>query len=267
MLQRLELDERDHRRLIAECAKQRIAFLSSPFDEQSIDLLVKLRVSALKVPSGEITNLPYLRRIGRSGLPLIVSTGMSTLTEVGRALDTLREAGAADITLLHCVTEYPAPVEQINLRAMLTLRDAFHLPVGYSDHTPGFEAAIAATALGAEVIEKHLTLDRNLPGPDHAASHEPDEFAELVSSLRRVVRALGAGVKGPAECGVKNMPVARKSLVASRAIRAGERLTPRNVTIKRPGTGIEPADLEKALGRRARLGIPVDQVITWHDLR
>jgi N,N'-diacetyllegionaminate synthase len=266
MLERLELDEAAHRRIVAECRKIGITFLSSPFDEDSVDLLARLGVTTLKVPSGEITNLPYLRRVARTGLPLIVSTGMSTLVEVGRAMDTLRDAGASEIVLLHCVTEYPAPVDEINLRAMLTLRDAFHVPVGYSDHTPGFEVAIAATALGAEVIEKHITLDRNMPGPDHAASHDPAEFAALVTALRNVVSAMGNGIKEPAACERKNMAIARKSLVSSRSIPAGARLTAANVTIKRPGTGIDPSDLEKALGRRTAVRLAGDQVIKWSDL-
>jgi N,N'-diacetyllegionaminate synthase len=266
MLKRLELDERAHREIVARCRQLGVAFLSSPFDEESADLLKRLGVSALKIPSGEITNLPYLSHVARLRLPLIVSTGMSTLSEVGRAMDTLTAAGASDVTLLHTVTEYPAPVAQINLRAMLTLQAAFHVPVGYSDHTQGFETAIAATALGAEVIEKHLTLDRALPGPDHAASHEPAEFRNLVAALRNVAAALGDGVKRPAACELKNMAIARKSLVALKPIRRGEKLTRRNVAIKRPGTGIQPGDFEKALGRVAASAIARDSVIDWRDL-
>ena len=199
MLKRLELDAEAHHRLIEHCRVVGIQFLSSPFDIESADLLEQMDVSLYKIPSGEITNLPYLRHIGRKGKPVILSTGMSTLVEVEEGVQALRESGVKDITLLHCVTEYPAPFDEINLRAMHTLHTAFGLPVGYSDHTPGTEIAIAAVALGAVVIEKHFTLDRNLPGPDHAASLEPSELKQMVSAIRHVESALGDGIKVPAE--------------------------------------------------------------------
>jgi N,N'-diacetyllegionaminate synthase len=219
MLQRLELDAAAHRRLFDYCRKTAIQFLSSPFDIQSIDLLDTLEVPLLKIPSGEITNLPFLERIAAKGRPVILSTGMSTLGEVEEAVQVLRAGGVSEITLLHCVTEYPAPYAEINLRAMQTLKSAFGLPVGYSDHTPGIEIAIAAVALGAEVIEKHFTLDRSLPGPDHSASLEPKEFKQMVAAIRNVESALGDGIKKPALCELPNIPVARKSVVAARAVR------------------------------------------------
>ena len=238
MLQRLELDAAAHQRLIEHCSQIGIQFLSSPFDAQSADLLAAMNVPLFKVPSGEITNLPFLEHIASKGRPVILSTGMSTLGEVEEAVHVLKAAGATELTLLHCVTEYPAPFGQINLRAMQTLKIAFGLPVGYSDHTPGLEIAIAAVALGAEVIEKHFTLDRSLPGPDHAASLEPGELQQMVNAIRHVEVALGDGIKGPAPCELPNISVARKSLVAARDLPAGHRLVAGDLDIKRPGSGL-----------------------------
>ncbi len=221
MLRRLELDAHAHADLMAYCRQVGIAFLSSPFDESSADMLDAMGVERFKLGSGELTNLPLLGHVARKGKPLIMSTGMATLGEVETALATFREHGGTDVTLLHCVTEYPCPTEQVNLRAMLTLRAAFDVPVGYSDHTEGINIPIAAAAIGARIIEKHFTLDRRMEGPDHKASLEPGEFARMVHAIREVSLALGDGIKRPAACEMANIPVARKSLVAARAIPAG----------------------------------------------
>ncbi len=263
MLRRLELTPEMHQTLQAECHACGIGFLSTPFDIGSMDYLVTGGVPLLKVPSGEITNLPYLRHVGRLNMPTILSTGMATLGEVEAALEVLVAAGMArhKITLLHCTTEYPAPIEEVNLQAMLTMRQAFGVAVGYSDHTPGYEVAIAAVALGARVIEKHFTLDRKLPGPDHKASLEPIELAAMISAIRNVEHALGDGIKRPTPSEAKNKLVARKSLVASRAIKAGEEFTPENITAKRPGTGISPMRWDEIIGKRALRDFMADELI------
>ena len=266
MLKRLELDAEAHRKLIDHCHSVGIQFLSSPFDLESADLLEKMGVPLYKIPSGEITNLPYLRHIARKGRPLIVSTGMCTLGEVEEAIQTLRDSGATDITLLHCVTEYPAPFDEINLRAMHTMHKAFGLPVGYSDHSPGIEIAIAAVALGAVVLEKHFTLDRSLPGPDHAASLEPAELKQMVSSIRHVHAALGNGIKAPAKCEIPNISVARKSLVAARSLVAGHRIETDDLAIKRPGNGIAPRQQQDLVGRTLRQDVKKDELLRWDHL-
>lgn len=266
MLERLELSDDDHRTLLAHCRMAGITFLSSPFDEESADLLDELGVEAFKIPSGELTNLALLRHLADKGRPLILSTGMATLAEVGEAVDVIVASGNRQLSLLHCLTEYPAPFAEVNLRAMLTLKDAFGFPVGYSDHTPGLEIAIAAVALGASIIEKHFTLSRDLPGPDHRSSLEPSELAQMVEAIRNVEQALGDGVKSPAPCELKNIPIARKSVVAERDFAAGERLTRQNVAIKRPGDGIQPRDLEKVVGRTVAVDIKAGDVVTWEDL-
>ncbi len=266
MLQRLELDAAAHKRLIAHCSQIGIQFLSSPFDAQSADLLAAMNVPLYKVPSGEITNLPFLEHIASKGRPVILSTGMSTLGEVEEAVHVLKAAGATQLTLLHCVTEYPAPFDQINLRAMQTLKIAFGLPVGYSDHTPGFEIAVAAVALGAEVIEKHFTLDRSLPGPDHAASLEPGELQQMMNAIRHVEVALGDGIKGPALCELPNISVARKSLVAARGMSAGHKLVADDLDIKRPGNGLAPRLMSAVLGHTLRVNIEKDEMVHWDHL-
>jgi N,N'-diacetyllegionaminate synthase len=266
MLQRLELGAVAHRRIIEHCRESGIQFLSSPFDIQSVDLLDSLNVSLYKVPSGEITNLPFLRHVAEKGKPIILSTGMSTLGEVEEAIQVLRDAGAKQLTLLHCVTEYPAPYGEVNLRAMQTLKLAFGLPVGYSDHTSGIEISIAATALGAEMIEKHFTLDRSLPGPDHAASLEPEELKDMVTAIRNVEAALGSGIKEPAPCELPNISVARKSIVAAKSLPAGHRLEAEDLEIKRPGDGLPSKFLPALLGRTLRAGIDRDAVIRWDHL-
>jgi N,N'-diacetyllegionaminate synthase len=242
MIRRLELTSGMHEALIAHCKVRGISFFSTGFDIESVDMLMQLGVDRLKVPSGELTNLPYLRHVGRIGKPVILSTGMATLGDTEAALAVLEDAGTprARITVLHCTTEYPTPMREVNLRAMSSLRDAFGVAVGYSDHTAGIEVAVAAVALGATVIEKHFTLDRSLPGPDHQASLEPAELAQMVNAIRNIEQAMGDGIKRPTPSELKNRPVARKSIVAACAIRAGERFTEGNLTVKRPGTGLSP---------------------------
>jgi len=265
LLARLELGESDFRQLAAYCSEVGIGFLSTPFDPESLEFLLSLGLSTIKVASGEITNLPLLSRLGSAGVRVILSTGMSTLGEVERAVRTLQDAGCRDLVLLHCVTQYPTPVEQVNLRALATLRQAFGLPVGYSDHTPGNEVAVAAAALGAVIIEKHLTLDPRAPGPDHAASSPPDQFAALVRAIRNVEAALGDGVKRPAACERANLVVARKSLVAARDLAAGTVITAADLVLKRPGDGIAPRHQERVIGLRLVRAVPRDTVLCWDD--
>ena len=266
MLQRLELDAATHERLIGHCRQVGIQFLSSPFDIQSADLLDTLNIPIYKIPSGEITNLLFLQHIARKGRPVILSTGMSNLGEVEEAVNVLLAAGTTQLTLLHCVTEYPAPYSDVNLRAMQTLKSAFGLPVGYSDHTPGIEIAIAAVALGADVIEKHFTLDRSLPGPDHAASLEPAGLRQMVEAIRHVEVALGTGIKAPAPCELPNISVARKSVVAARPLPKGHLLAAGDLDIKRPGNGLAPKFLPALLGRTLCAGVAKDEVISWNHL-
>jgi N,N'-diacetyllegionaminate synthase len=261
MLRRLELSPQMHQELHAHAGRCGIEFLSTGFDCDSVDFLMRLGVSRLKIPSGEITNLPYLRHVGRQGKPIVLSTGMATLAEVEAALSVLETAGTAreHITVLHCTTEYPAPMADVNLRAMNTIRETFDVAVGYSDHTSGIEVAVAAVALGATIIEKHFTLDRSLPGPDHAASLEPQELAALVRAVRNIEQALGDGIKRPAPSELGNRAVARQSLVAARAIRAGETFSAANVTVKRPGGGLSPMRWDEVLGRTARRDFAADE--------
>lgn len=267
MLRRLELSGDMHVALIAHCQVRDIGFFSTAFDSQSLDLLADLGLDRFKIPSGEITNLPYLRHVGRLAAPadksVILSTGMATLGEIEAALDILETAGTprSRITVLHCNTEYPTPMRDVNLHAMLTIRDAFGVTVGYSDHTPGIEVPIAAVALGATVIEKHLTLDRTLPGPDHQASLEPDEFAAMVRAIRHIEQALGDGIKRPSPSEAENKPIARKSLVAAVTIRAGEPFTPANLAAKRPGTGLSPMRWDEVIGRPAPRNFAPDDLI------
>lgn len=265
MIRKLELDEAAHHRLISYARRAEIKFLSTPFDEQSADLLERLDLPLFKIPSGEITNKGFLEHVARKKRPMILSTGMSSLAEVGRAIGWIRGLSTAPLTVLHCVTEYPAPPDQINLRAMDTIRDAFGVDVGYSDHTLGTEISVAAAARGAAIIEKHLTLDRGLPGPDHAASLEPLEFREMVRQIRSVTSSLGDGIKQPAPCESKNLSVARKSLVATRALAAGARITPADLAVKRPGTGLPPYELEAILGQPLKRAVKADQPLTRED--
>jgi N,N'-diacetyllegionaminate synthase len=263
MLRRLELTRAMHERLIAHCESRGIRFFSTAFDTHSADMLVELGVDSFKIPSGEITNLPYLRHVGRHGKPVILSTGMSRLGEIEAALEILTQAGTARelITVLHCNTEYPPPMRDVNLRAMCAIRDAFGVRVGYSDHTPGIEIAIAAVALGAVVIEKHFTIDKTLPGPDHKASLEPHELKAMVSSIRNIELALGDGIKRPSSSELKNIGVARKSIVAARRIECGEPFTVENLATKRPGTGLSPMLWDQLLGKMALRAYERDDLI------
>lgn len=263
MLRRLELDRGMHEALIAHCRTSAVGFFSTGFDTQSVDLLAELGADRFKIPSGEITNLPYLRHVGGYGKPLILSSGMATLGEIEAAIDVLEASGTprGRITVLHCTTEYPAPMAEVNLRAMLTIRDALGVAVGYSDHTVGIEVAIAAAALGAAVIEKHFTLDRTLPGPDHKASLEPAELKAMIAAIRNIERALGDGIKRPSASEALNKPIARKSLVASRDIRAGEIFSAANLTAKRPGTGVSPMRWDEVIGRKAGRDFAADELI------
>lgn len=263
MLRRLELDAEAHDILIAHCKARNIGFFSTGFDIESIDLLVNLGQDYFKIPSGEITNLPYLRHIGRLGKTVILSTGMSTLGDIEAAIAVLEEAGTSrsNISVLHCTTEYPTPMIEVNLRAMQSIQSAFGVEVGYSDHTPGIEVATAAVAMGATIIEKHFTMDCNLPGPDHKASLEPAELTAMVSAIRNIDIALGDGVKRLTESEARNMPVMRKSLLASKAIKAGEVFTADNITAKRPGTGISPMRWDEVIGRAATRDFAEDELI------
>ncbi|HPM10133.1 MAG TPA: N-acetylneuraminate synthase, partial [Paludibacter sp.] len=287
MVKKLELDEEAHRQLIKHCRAKKIEFLSTPFDFESIDLLArKLKLKHLKLPSGEITNGPYLLHVAKTGKPVILSTGMSTLGEVETALGVLAfgylgiddkpslkkfhdafcsEAGQKvlkdKVKLLHCTTEYPAPFEEVNLRAMETMRSAFDLPVGLSDHTPGIAVPIAAVALGAAVIEKHFTLDKNLPGPDHKASLEPEELKSMVAAIRNIEKALGNGQKAPTPSELINRDIARKSLVAATTIRKGEVFSPSNISVKRPGKGMSPMKYWELISEISKKYYNVDDLI------
>lgn len=286
MIRKLELDEHAHETLIEHCQSCNIKFLSTPFDLESVDLLAgRFNLPCIKIPSGDITNAPLLLKIAKTGIPVILSTGMSTLGEIEDALgvlafgylgrgnpsrDAFRATYCADeglvalqekVTLLHCTTEYPAPFEDVNLKVMDTLRSAFSLPVGYSDHTEGIAVTIAAVARGAVVIEKHFTIDRNLPGPDHKASLEPTELKQMVAAIRIVEQALGAGRKHPTPSELKNISVARKSLVAACAITAGEPYTSENLAVKRPGNGLSPMQYWDQLNRKAGRDISIDEAV------
>lgn len=261
MCRKISLRYEDHQTLKEHCEKLGIQFLSTPFDLDSIEFLEELGCTMWKIPSGEITNLPYLIKIAETHKPIILSTGMSTLEEISDALCVLNEHGAGEITLLHCTTEYPAPIEDVNLRAMETMRQKFGLKVGYSDHTQGIEIPVAAVAMGACVIEKHFTLDRNMEGPDHKASLEPNELAAMVKAIRNVEKALGNGIKTPSPSEIKNIPIARKSIVAKKKIQKGELLTEDNITTKRPGNGISPMRWNDVLGTRAIRDFGEDELI------
>lgn len=263
MIRKLELSRADHEVLIEECRRHGIGFFSTAFDTDSFDMLVEMGLDQVKIPSGELTNLPLLRYMTRLGMPVMLSTGMATLGEIEAALDAIEQAGTPRqrITVLHCTTEYPAPMADVNLCAMVSMKAALGVEVGYSDHTPGIEIPVAAVALGARVIEKHFTLDRTLPGPDHQASLEPHELKAMVDAIRNVEVALGDGVKRPSASELKNKPIARKSLVAIRTIRAGESFSADNVGTKRPGTGISPMRWDEVMGRPAPRDFTVDELI------
>lgn len=262
MIKKIHFGFEEHRRLKAYCDEIGIRYLSTPFDLDSIDFLATLDMPVWKIPSGEITNLPYLEKVAALKKPLILSTGMSMLSEIEDALAVLEENGCEDVTLLHCNTEYPTPMEDVNLLAMRDLEEQFALPVGFSDHTLGIEADIAAAALGACVIEKHFTLDKTLEGPDHKASLEPDELAAMVRAVRNIEKALGSGEKHVTPSEAKNRPVARKSIVAKRAIAKGETFTAENLTTKRPGDGISPMLWYEVLGQTAKRDFAEDEKIS-----
>jgi len=264
MLKNLELPGHEYENLMDYCLQRDIVFISSAFDLESIDLLNRLGMEIFKIPSGEITNLPYLRKLGALKKDLIISTGMADLREIEDALSVLMKAGTAlvDITVLHCNTEYPTPFEDVNVKAMVTIKAAFPgIQVGYSDHTPSIEVPIAAVALGAKIIEKHFTLDRNMEGPDHRASLEPDELKAMVHAIRNIEKALGSGIKKPSPSELKNKPIARKSIVAAKNIRKGEPFTEENLTVKRPGTGISPMCWDEVLGQVAQKDYEKDELI------
>jgi N,N'-diacetyllegionaminate synthase len=263
MVRKLELSRRDHEILITECNRIGIGFFSTAFDVNSFDMLVELGLDRVKIPSGELTNLPLLRHITRLGLPVMMSTGMANLAEIEAALEVMEQVGTPrhKVTVLHCTTEYPTPMEDVNLRAMLSIRAALGVEIGYSDHTHGIEVPIAAVALGATVIEKHFTLDRNQPGPDHQASLEPHELKAMVEGIRNIERALGDGIKRPSASELKNKPIARKSLIAIQHIHAGQVFSTLNIGAKRPGNGISPMLWDEVIGRTAKRDFALDELI------
>ncbi len=261
MLKRLELTKQMHEELKEYCKGKKIQFLSTPFDMDSIRYLDRLGIAVMKIPSGEITNYPYLREIAGLKKPVLMSTGMSDMEEIEAAVKVLKEGGTEDITLLHCNTEYPTPMEDVNLKVLPILREKFGVKIGYSDHTMGIEVPIAAVALGACVIEKHFTLDRNMEGPDHKASMEPEELRYMIQAIRNIEKALGTEEKKPSPSETKNRAIVRKSIVAGRDIRKGEILTEENITTRRPGNGISPMCWKEVLGQRAVRDFKQDEVI------
>ena len=263
MLSRLELSEDDHESLIDYCKLKKIEFLSTGFDIQAIDFLIKKNIKLIKIPSGNLTDLPYLKKIAQKNMPVILSTGMANLQEVSDAVSILINNGLKKelLTLLHCTTQYPAPHEDINLMAIETMRTKFDLEIGYSDHTLGVEASIAAVALGASVIEKHFTLSRNFDGPDHKASLEPDELKTMVKSIRNIELSMGNGIKEPSQHEKENIAIARKSIVASQNILKGELYSDKNITSKRPGCGLSPMLWDDLIGKPANKSYNQDDLI------
>ncbi len=267
MIKKLELSFEDFVKLKKYCDKKGIMFLSTPFDHQSIDFLYDL-IDIYKIPSGEIINSPYLKHIAAKNKPIIMSTGMANLGEVEEAINTIRSVNSeAQISLLHCTTNYPTPYEEVNLKAMQTLAVAFKLSIGYSDHTLGIEVPVAAVAMGAKIIEKHFTLDKKLPGPDHKASLEPDELKEMVKAIRNIEVALGDGIKKPNKSEIEIMKVARRSLIATRDIRAGEIIKESDIAIKRPGTGILPKFKEIIIGMKLVNDVRQDEPFKWENFK
>lgn len=261
MLKRLELTPEMHQQLISYCRSKQIMFLSTPFDVESLNYLVQCGIDTIKIPSGEITNYPYLEKVGKTGKKVILSSGMSFLEEIRNAIAVLRDNGSKDITVLHCNTEYPTPYCDVNLRAMLQIQNELGVQVGYSDHTVGIEVPIAAVALGAVVIEKHFTLDRNMDGPDHKASLEPDELKEMVMAIRNIELSLGDDQKVPSDSEKQNINIVRKSIVAKCDIAQGEILTEENLTTKRPGNGLTPMKWREVLGTKAVRDFKMDELI------
>ncbi len=268
MLKKLELSQAMHAELITHCEKYHIKFLSTAFDLESLQFLCDLGLDIFKIPSGEITNLPYLQRIGSFGKKIILSTGMATLQEIEEALTVLQKAGAAkeDITVLHCTTEYPTPMQEVNLNAMLTIKNTFGVAIGYSDHTEGIEIATAAVALGATIIEKHFTLDKNMSGPDHKASLEPQELKAMVQAIRNIEQAMGNGTKQPSPSEQKNIAIARKSIHLQTNLAKGHILTATDLIMKRPATGISPMEMEKIIGKKLNKPKQEDDILVWEDV-
>lgn len=267
MAKKLELSFSEFSYLKKYCDQKEIIFLSSPDEEKSLNLLCDLGVIAIKIGSGEITNFPFLRAVAKKHKPIFLSTGMSTIAEVDLAVDTIYSENNYDLTLLHCTSEYPTPIDEVNLTAMLTLKSTFKIKVGYSDHTSGIVIPIAAAALGAAVIEKHFTLNRNLEGPDHKASIEPEELQNMVKSIREVERALGNGFKKVQNSEEKNIAICRKSLVAARDLNEGTIIAENDIIIKKPGDGVQPIDIQKVIGLSVKHNILEDEVITWEKFK
>lgn len=261
MLKKLELTKQMHLELKEHCCLKKIQFLSTPFDIESMKFLLELDIPIIKISSGEITNYPYLKAAAQTGKDIILSTGMSTMQEVRSAVETLRNHCAGNITVLHCNTQYPTPMQDVNLRAMLAMKEELGVSIGYSDHTEGIEVPVAAAALGASVIEKHFTLDKGLEGPDHKASLEPHELKQMVKSIRNIEQALGSAEKRPSPSETENIAVVRKSIVAAAAIRRGEQFTEKNLTAKRPGTGISPMRWEEVIGKISDRDYEPDDII------
>jgi N,N'-diacetyllegionaminate synthase len=274
MIRKLELNEAAHLELVRVAGEEGVDFISTPFDEESATLLANLGVKRIKLPSGEITNLPFLAHVAKLKKPILLSTGMTYLSEIDEAVRAIQgnspllhaQGSLPFLTLLHCLTQYPAPVQEVNLKCMLTLREAFKLPVGYSDHTLGIEVSLAAVALGAPVIEKHFTLDRTLPGPDHRASLEPAELKEMVQGIRNIEASLGDGWKTPSASEFENRERVRKGLVATKDFKVGHRLQPEDLMAKRPGNGISPGQRELVIGAILQKDIERDTPITWEHL-
>lgn len=270
MLKRLELDESMHVELISHCKKHGITFLSTGFDEESIDMLERFEIPFYKVPSGEITNKPFLQHIAKKGKPIVLSTGMANLDEIKDALEVLTKAriDLSMITVLHCNTEYPTPMEDVNLFAMHNIRNTFGVKIGYSDHTKGIEVPVAAVALGAEIIEKHLTLDRNMEGPDHKASLEPGELKAMVDAIRNIELAIGgSGIKEITKSELPNKIIARKSIHLAKDLKAGETIQEHHLIMKRPGDGISPMKIDLVLGKKIRRDIFKDEKLNWEDIQ
>jgi N,N'-diacetyllegionaminate synthase len=266
MLQKLELSTEDHHELIAYCVSKNISFFSTAFDLDSLDFLKALGLTLFKVPSGELTNLPYLEKVALLAEEIILSTGMSTMQEIGEAIEVIKANSKAKITVLHCNTEYPTPYQDVNLLAMLAIGKKFNVETGYSDHTLGIEVPIAAVALGAKVIEKHFTLDRNLPGPDHAASLEPDELKAMVNAIRNIESALGSSVKEPSPSELKNMKVARKSIHLCVAKHEGEVIYIQDIEMLRPGDGISPMRISGVIGKVVKTNLLAGHKLTFEDI-
>lgn len=265
MLKKLELSKTNHLELIEYCNEKKISFFSTAFDVEGVDYLDSLNLGVFKIPSGEVTNYPYLKRVAEKNKPVILSTGMTNMLEIEEALDVLITSGLkkSDITVLHCNTEYPTPMEDVNLKAMISIKEKFNVNIGYSDHTLGIEVPIAAVALGATVIEKHFTLDRNLPGPDHKASLEPEELKEMVKSIRNIEKAIGGnGEKTPSLSEIKNIPIARKSIHIKRNMKKGEKIHEEDIISLRPGNGISPMKWESVIGKILKV-----EVKAYHKLQ